>query len=116
MGAGNLDRRVQFRRYTESDDGYGVKKTWADHGSAVWASKKDVSDGERMAAGWVEASVVSRFVVRWSTFTAAIDPRDRLKCEGLEMEIIGIKEGDGRHRWIEITAQAAVDTATRTAP
>ena len=34
-GAGKLDRRVQFRRYTESDDGFQMVKGWADHGTPV---------------------------------------------------------------------------------
>jgi len=109
MNAGNLDRLVQFHRYTEADDGYGVTEVWSDHGTKQWASKKDVSDGERMAAGWVEASVVSRFLVRWSAFTRGITPKDRLVCEGLEMEILGIKEAGGRHRWLEITATGRND-------
>ena len=115
MTAGNLDRRIQFQRGYEADDGYGVKTTFSDHGAMQWASKRDVSDGERAAAGWIEATVVSRFVLRWSTFTADIDPRDRLTCEGLAYEIIGRKEAEGRHRWVEITAKALTDTAPRTA-
>lgn len=116
MQAGNLDRRVQFQRGYETDDGYGVKVTFSDHGAPQWAAKRDVSDGERAAAGWIEATVVSRFTLRWSAFTADIDPRDRLTCEGLAFEIIGTKEGEGRHRWIELTAKALIDTTPRTAP
>lgn len=109
MDGGDLDRRVRFQRYTETDDGYGVKQTWANHGSPIWASKTDVSDGERAAAGWIEATVVSRFVVRWSAFTAALTPADRLACGGMAYEIVGIKEGKGRRQWIEITATGRND-------
>ena len=115
MAAGALDRLVQFQRYTETDDGYGVKQTWANHGSPIWASKKDVSDGEKAAAGWIEATLVSRFVVRWSAFTAAMTPADRLACGGMAYEIIGIKEGKGRRRWIEITATGRNDLAVKPA-
>lgn len=115
MAAGNLDRLVQFHRYSETDDGYGPDEKWAEHGSPIWASKKDVSDGERMAAGWIEATVVSRFLVRWSAFTAALTPKDRLVCGGLAYEIIGIKEGDGRRRWLEITATGRNDLEVKPA-
>lgn len=107
--AGSLDRRVHFRRATLSDDGFTAgAETWADHGSAVWASKKDVSDGERWRAGEVGAQITTRFVVRSSTFTRALTPKDRLTCEGQEFDISGIKE-IGRLHWLEITASARVD-------
>lgn len=116
MDAGQLDRLVQFQRGYETDDGYGVKVTFSDHGAPQWAAKRDVSDGERAAAGWIEATTVSRFTLRWSTFTADIDPRDRLTCEGRAYVIMGVKEAEGRRRWVEITAKALTDTETRTAP
>lgn len=115
MAAGNIDRLVQFQRYAEEDDGFGMVELWTDYGAPVWASKRDVSDGERAAAGWIEATVVSRFLVRWSAFTSALTPADRLVCGGLAYEIIGIKEGDGRRRWLEITATGRNDLAVKPA-
>jgi SPP1 family predicted phage head-tail adaptor len=84
IGAGKLDRRVQFRRATLADDGFGTVETWGNHGSPVWASRKDVSDGERWRAGQVQANITTRFVVRYSAFSAGITPVDRLTCEGQE--------------------------------
>ena len=109
MKARDLDRRIQFQRYAESDDGYSQAKTWADHGSRIWAKKTDVSDAERMRAGEVSAVITSRFVVRYSAFTRALTPKDRLICEGITYEINGIKEGEGRHCWLEITCGARID-------
>ena len=104
------DRRVQFERYTASDDGFGQAQDWAAHGSAVPAEKRDVSDAERWRAGEVQAHVTTRFTVRWSPFTAAITPKDRLVCEGLTYDIHGIKEPPGtRRQWVEITASARND-------
>lgn len=103
-----LDRRVQFRRKSLTNDGFGFAEAWANHGAAVPASKKDISDGERWRAGEVQAHVTTRFVVRWSAFAAAITPADRLVCEGVEYEISGRKELD-RRRWIELTAAARND-------
>jgi SPP1 family predicted phage head-tail adaptor len=108
--AGRIDRRIQFRRYTTSDDGFtSGDKTWADHGSPVWASKTDVSDAERWRAGEVAAQITTRFMVRYSTFTSGITPKDRLVCDGVTYEITGIKEGEGRRQWLEITAAARAD-------
>lgn len=109
MRPGKLDRRVQFRRATMVDDGFGQVEKWQDHGSPQWASKKDVSDGERFRASEVAASITTRFVVRYSAFTRDLTPKDRLVCEGLEYNITGIKEAKGRRQWLELTCAARVD-------
>lgn len=103
---GKLDRVVQFRRATLSDDGFSSVETFADHGSPVFASKVDISDSERWRAGEISSSVSARFVVRWSAFTSALTTDDRLVCEGVTYNITGIKEGKGRRQWLEITAGA----------
>jgi len=106
--AGKLDRRISFERFTVTDDGYQSVETWAAHGSAVYASKTDVSDGERMRAGEVSASLTSRFVVRSSAFSRGLTPKDRIKYKGETFSIYGTKEL-GRNDYIEITAGAKVD-------
>lgn len=107
MNAGALDRRITIQRGTITNTSLGVTTAWADIGT-FWASRKDVSDAERAAAGSVQGTVVSRFVVRWSADTAGIKPADRLVEGGLTFEVRGIKEV-GRRRYIEITAEARLD-------
>jgi SPP1 family predicted phage head-tail adaptor len=109
MRSGTLDRRVQFRRATLSDDGLGMAETWANHGAPVWASKEDVSDAERWRASEVSAHITTRFQVRYSPFTADLTPKDRLRCERREYEITGIKEAKGRRQALEITAAVRTD-------
>ena len=109
MNAGNLDRLVQFQRATLTDDGFSMVETWADHGDPVWAKKTDLSDGERMRATEVSASITTRFLVRWSDFTYGLTPKDRLISESRTYNIFGIKEGTGRRQWLEVTAAARVD-------
>ena len=109
MTAGSLDRQIQLQRYTTSDDGFGAVEAWADHGFPVWAKKTDLSDGERLRASEVSASITTRFLVRWSSFTAGLTPKDRLTSEGRTYNIFGIKEGTGRRQWLEITASARTD-------
>lgn len=108
MNAGNLDRRIQIRRSIAIDDGLQMVESWADYGAPIWAARKDVSDGERAAAGWIEATSVARFTVRSSTFTRGLTPKDRIAAEGRGYDIQGIKEL-GRRDWLEITAIARVD-------
>lgn len=106
--SGALDRRVQFQRATLTDDGIGQAETFADHGPCHWASKADVSDGERLRAGQVEASLTTRFVVRHTPTTCGLTPADRLICEGRDYDILWIKE-IGRREGFEISARARVD-------
>ena len=108
MAAGALDRRAQFRRATVGDDGFGQTEAWADHGAVVWASRRDVSDAEKAGAGQVNATVMSRFRVRRSAFTAGLTAKDRFVCDGREWSITGLKETD-RPGLIEITATAGND-------
>lgn len=109
--AGRLDRLVQFQRATLSDDGFSQVENWADHGSSVWCDKKDISDSERWRANEVQAHITTRFVVRWSAFTADLTPADRITFEDATYDISGIKEVGPRRRWLEITAAARADTA-----
>lgn len=109
MNPGKLDRRIQFLRASVTDDGLSKVETFAPHGAPVWANKVELSDGERWRAGEVAAHVTARFVVRWSSFTAGLTPKDRLTCDGRTYDIAGIKEGQGRRQWFEITAAARSD-------
>lgn len=108
ISAGKLDRRIQFRRFTEVDDGFQMVEQWADHGTPVWAEKTDISDGERLRSGEVSASLTARFVVRSSTFTRGITAKDAIRYDGKTFEIFGIKER-GRNHELEITAGAEVN-------
>ncbi|MFE3839416.1 phage head closure protein [Pseudogemmobacter sonorensis] len=108
MKSGDFNRRIRFQRASLVDDGLQSVEIWVDHGTPKWAARKDVSDAERAAAGWIEATVVSRFTVRSSEFTRGLTAKDRLTCSGLTFDIQGIKEV-GRSG-LEITATARADT------
>lgn len=107
-GAGDLDRRVQFQRATETEGPYGAVQTWANHGVAVWASRRDVSDGEKWNASEMQATLLSRFRVRWSSFTDGLKASDRFTCDGRTWEIVGLKQV-GRREFVEITASTGND-------
>ena len=106
----SFDRPVQFLRRALSDGPLGQVETWDEHGPVHIADKRDMSDGERWRAGEVQAHITTRFVLRWSPFTAEIDPRDRLVCEGVTYEIVGAKDGAGRRQHREFTCARRNDT------
>lgn len=102
--AGDLDRRVTFLRAAPVDDGLANRPGVFSPIGTVWASRKDMSDGERLRAGMVLADSVARFVVRASIFSRGILTSDRLQCDGREYDILGIKEVEGR-AGLELTAR-----------
>lgn len=105
MKARDLDRRLTFLRATVTEDAFNEPvETWAPVAS-VWGSKRDVSDSEKLMAMQVGASVTTRFVIRWASSVAALDPKDRLECDGRLYDVTGIKE-IGRRKALEITATA----------
>ncbi|MCI5095776.1 MAG: head-tail adaptor protein [Rhodobacteraceae bacterium] len=104
MNVGKLDRKIQILKHNGGKNPLGERiKDGFDPGVTYPASYSPVSDGERFRSGQVEAVSVARFVVRWSATSAAITGEDRLRFEGEDWEVSGIKE-IGRRRWIEITA------------
>jgi head-tail adaptor len=107
---GKLDRRIIVQRATVADDGFASEvDSWSDF-VAVWAMRRDVSDGEKLATGQVGARLQSRFTVRSSNSTRTITPQDRVSHDGAFWEIVGVKETpDGRNRFIEITAVKDAD-------
>ncbi len=109
MRGGKLDRQIILERYGISYDAFNQPiEGWAEIGRR-WASKEDVSDGEKIRAAQVGASVSTRFRVRYDSLTWTLTGADRLICEGVEYQISGTKEGSGRRREIEITAVRSND-------
>ena len=108
MNAGQLDRRVQFQRAALINDGLQtVTGPFQSFGSILAASRRDVSDAEKMASGRLQSEVTARFRVRSSEFTRGLLTSDRLICDGATFNILGIKEAEGRGTFLEITAVSA---------
>lgn len=108
MEAGNLDRRIAIERYSLTRNADNEpEEAWAEIGKR-WASKKDVSDGEKLRAAEVGAMVTTRFQVRWDSLTLTLTAADRLVYDGKTYDIVGTKEL-GRREGIEITASRPND-------
>jgi SPP1 family predicted phage head-tail adaptor len=104
--AGDLDRRIVIERSTSVPDGGGGHITTWTEIADVAASRRDVSDTERVAYGGIVSELISRFVIRDGGPAATVLPSDRLNHEGQVWNIMGVKEAlDGRNRFLEITAK-----------
>lgn len=108
MNYGDLDRAIQFQREVVTNTGNGVVSDWQNLGEPEPSARTDASDAEKAAAGTIEGIVVSRFVVRSSSFTRDIRPKDRFTTEGQVFSVTGIKQV-GRRDYLEITAEARLD-------
>jgi SPP1 family predicted phage head-tail adaptor len=108
MNSHELDTRVQFLRYVETDDGFSVTNEWECHGKPIWAARRDISDRERIASQQIAATITTRFTVRYSCLTEGLTPKDRIQAEGETYDIVGIKR-IGRRTGFEITANARAD-------
>ena len=109
MMAGKLDRRITIERYGVTYDEFNQPiEAWTELAKR-WASKQDVSDGEKLRAAQVGATVTTRFHVRYDSVTKTITAADRIVYEGRTYAIVGIKEMEGRREGIEITASTGTD-------
>lgn len=107
----SFDRSIIIERATVAqDEGSGENvETWATL-ATVQAQYKPASDGEKVQAGEVAATLMARFVVRYDSTISDVNPKDRLVFEGRTFDIMGAKEVAGTRRaFIEITASARAD-------
>lgn len=111
IGAGDLDRRITilapeitFNEFNEPIE------TFVDLIS-VSAKRSDVSASEAFRAQEVGAELTARFTIRWSTRTAVVDARHRVRSGGRDYNITGVREKEDRERWIEIDAVARAENA-----
>ena len=108
MQAGALDRRITIERYgvTYNADNEPTE-AWTTL-ATVWASIQYASDGEKVRAAEVGATVSVRFQIRYSSTVKDVDAKDRILYDGKTFDIVGVKEL-GRREGLEISAAAAAD-------
>jgi len=108
MDAGPLDRRIVIQRASTSTDAFNEPvETFADL-ATVWASAKPVRDSERLANGQTLADISYRFVIRYSSTVADVNPKDRITFDDRTFDINAVKE-IGRREGLEITATARAE-------
>ncbi len=108
MRSEKLDRRITLQKYgitynadNEPIEGFTDLAT-------VWASVQYASDGERVRAAEVGATITIRFQIRYSSTVAGVNPKDRVVYDGKTFDVSAVKEL-GRREGLEISAAAAAD-------
>jgi len=108
MQAGQIDRRITIQRATVAQDATGQEVSSWSNLATVWAGKQDVSDTERIASAEVQATITTRFQIRWSSAVADVNPKDRLIYAGKTYDISAVKE-ICRREGLELSAAARAD-------
>ena len=96
-----MNRRVVIERYTLVPGPFNDEYLWADI-RTVWAAMKYESADEVFAADQAYARRVVTFTMR---FTSNLTAVDRLRCDGVTYDVLGIKEVGFREA-IEVKAEA----------
>lgn len=111
-----LDRSIQImtdnrdfatpNAFNEKVEAWGEFKT-------VSAKFMPVSDGERLKNGQNLSDLTARFLIRWSPDLECVDPTYRVRYDGRDFDIQGVKEvaGNRRRQWLEITATARAEAS-----
>lgn len=108
MRAGARNRRIDLRRAVVTTDDYGGQLTVWGLLASVWAEHMPVSDGERVRAAVLGASLTDRFRILKAGAWADLNGKDQLVFAGRTYAIEGVKlieDGVG----LEITAVAQSD-------
>ena len=101
--AGALDRRITIRRAAITYNAFNEPVETFNDLVTVWANRNEVTAGEAYRAKEVGAELTTRFLIRYSSQVASVDPRDRIRFDGYEYNVTAVRNID-RNRWREIDA------------
>lgn len=105
LNAAALNRKIQVLRV----EAVGGTRRLVKFGLPISARRLDLKDAERMNGGAWLNKLVSRFVVRETPFAKSIKRTDRIRHEGRDFEIEGIKELSTDRRFLELTVVSTGD-------
>ena len=107
LTAGELRTPIVIQEYTESPDGMGgVTKQWTDV-LAVKSMWKHASMYERLQAMKLNAGVMHRVYIRYSSVPTA---KHRIFYKGKAYQIRGVVDIEERGRWLELAVEEGVPT------
>lgn len=105
-----LDTRLTFLKPVITYNLFNEPEKEFEYFHAVWANRADVSTSESMRAQEIGAQLSVRFTVRWSEKTATVDERFRIRHDGKEFDITGVRE-IARQQWLEITGVVRAESS-----
>lgn len=104
MRAGLLDRRVTLQQRTLTQDAQGQHvESWSTL-ATVWATKRDVTGREFVAAQGANADASTVFQIRWRSDVSVLN---QVAYEGVTHEIVHVAE-IGRREGLQLVCRAKV--------
>jgi SPP1 family predicted phage head-tail adaptor len=106
--AGKMNSWVRVRRPVATDDGQGGQIiTWTS-GAAIPAETLPIDARERAIAGGVQIDASYSVSVRYQTGIEETYRLERLDPTGRDFEILGVRDPDGRKRWLELECKEVI--------
>lgn len=102
--AGELNTPISFLRAAPARDAFSKVRSAPVLLGNRWSKRSDVSDGERVSAAAQGVKLTARFGVRHDSLTETVTNADLIECDGVQYEITGRKEWQGRRVGIEFSA------------
>lgn len=100
IGAGKLDKRIQFLALVKEDNGLEVVESYKPTFGAVWSKVDFLSDGERFRASSVQSIASVRFTIR----KRDVEKTWRIRYSSTDYAIEGIKPYARDDAFLEVTA------------
>ncbi len=103
-----LRHSVQLRIPVTTNDGEGGQTvTWTD-GPQLWANVLPISAREQSLAGAVQSLATYRVELNYDTRITGERRFKRLAPTGPELQILGVRDPDGRQRWMDVDCAEVV--------
>lgn len=100
--AGQLNQRVQLQQRGAGDDALRESNgAWVNVGAEVWAKVEPLTGREGLAAGALQQTVDTRFILR---HRGDVTPDMRVVWKGRAYDVISAEPVDGGIEWLEIMA------------
>lgn len=99
----NFDTLITLLRPTSAPNAYNEPIVTYSDDSDHWAAADDLKSWETLKAAEIGQTLTTRFTVRWSPETAAVDGTWHIRAESAEYDVTAVREV-GRRQYIEFDA------------
>jgi SPP1 family predicted phage head-tail adaptor len=108
MSAGRKRHYVRVRIPVVTDDGEGGQTATWTNGPALWADVQPVSAREQSIAGAIQTIATHRVRLDFDARVTGERRLARIAPTGPELQILGVRDLDGRQRWMELDCTEVV--------
>lgn len=108
MSVGTMRHLVRVVIPAGTDDGAGGQTGSDTYGPDLWADIRPVSAREQAIAGAVQSIATHRLYLHYDARVTVPRHLDRLKPAGTRLRIVGVRDPDGRQRFLEVDCAEAI--------